>query len=142
LSTAYPDDVEPYKDFTARLLDFWDALVPPIQRTSSLLPTLSGGSAAQTSPLDGGRILIVSHGGPIKALVGALVESRGYQILGKATSISRIANCSLTEIQITSTSHGWEGKVVKYASVDHFNEEVEAVEGDAEVAGAFKSTPE
>lgn len=63
-------------------MDFWDDMFPSTTEQQSLLTRHAPNAAASEEgwkdseePI---RILVVSHGGPIKILLPALIASRGY----------------------------------------------------------------
>lgn len=119
--------IEPTEHLRARLFSFWDTLLPP-----------TGPEPQTTSTPNDRQILLVSHGGAIRGLVAALLESRSkdytLDLQGDAESIAegtskRIGNCSITQFVVdwnseqgaSSPSSGprREGEVAGRAALGH-----------------------
>lgn len=104
--------IEPTKVIQARLFEFWDMLLPP-----------SNSHSDDDTSLPPKRILLVSHGGAIRALIQGLLTMRSsHYTLDPSQDLSgRLGNCSITEIEVEFDG-GWKGVVRKYGDESCFTE--------------------
>lgn len=80
------------------------------------------------------NVLCATHGGPVKALIPALAQSRGLWP-PQRVAVKRVANCSITLIELDARSRGpgWDSFLAMYADASHLDEQDLSVGGDAEV---------
>lgn len=134
-----PPDVEPLPVFSGRLLDFWNSLFPPAgsERSHTLLkPHSSNGENGWVDTDEPIRILLVSHGGPIKVLIPTLLSLPNYSTSSDYQPAPRVGNCSITRVNVSKDDKGWKGIVQEYASLAHLSAGDRTAErGDAELAG-------
>ena len=80
-------------------------------------------------------LLALTHGGPVKTLIPALVQSRGFDFApGVEFSSSRVLNCSVTIVEVDDgVASG--GTIRSYADASYLLDTVDAsASGDAELA--------
>ena len=105
-------DIEPIGPYRARLLSWFDELVAT--------------SSADT-------ILALTHGGPVKTLIPALVQTRGFVFAtGVEHSASRVLNCSVTILEVERGVAG--GTVRLYADSSYVDQVDTTAAGDADAA--------
>ena len=104
--------IEKPEKFVGRLLSWFDDLFPSKNGTPSILP-------------DNGKdlnILVVSHGGPIKVIMPAIVKERGVTWSNgaevRATELGhKVWNCSISEVIMNKQSEqnglDWTGIITK-----------------------------
>jgi len=76
-------------------------------------------------------LLALTHGGPVKTLIPALVQSRGFTFApGGEHSSSRVLNCSVTLLEV----HEGGGLIRTYADVSYIDNVDASASGDADLA--------
>jgi broad specificity phosphatase PhoE len=98
--------VEPTEPYVGRLLSFFDSLFAP--NTSAADGSSHDEDETQDERVR--RILVVTHGGPIKTLVPALIADRGASMAphvlesnkakGSVDKQRATANCSITTVEV------------------------------------------
>ena len=106
--------VEKPEHFVGRLLGWYDDLFPPPSQNNGHKSVLPDNGEDMT-------ILVVSHGGPIKLLMPALVKERNVQWSREAQDRAdamdhKVWNCSITEVvmqQSAKPNAPWTGLITK-----------------------------
>ncbi|KAH8928584.1 phosphoglycerate mutase-like protein [Atractiella rhizophila] len=118
---------EPVEHLKARLCDFWDYLFP--STPGSVTPL------ASAPDFDDVKVLITTHGGPVRHLViSSLVMDRRYSVQPELSQnlkrgvpefiARRVGNCCISTVRMESRADGsWDGSVLEYASERHLKPE-------------------
>ncbi|GAA96667.1 uncharacterized protein L969DRAFT_54431 [Mixia osmundae IAM 14324] len=107
---GHVEGAEPFDVFIARLRSFWSMLFAT-DRT-------------------GQTVLVISHGGPIKAIIPDLIGTSGYSAPAEIPSTPSIANCSLTTISVDQSANPPKGAVVAVSDASHLRARDVANDGD------------